>query len=285
MLRQKRKIDICVLSDIHLGTRGCNAKFLLNYLNSIQPSLLILNGDIMDIWNFKKSYFPKDHLMIINTILKMMENGSKVVYITGNHDDVLRKFSDINIGDLTITDKYLFKIDDKIHWAFHGDVFDHTTTGYAKVIAKLGGKGYDLLVVVNRLINSFLAMIGEERISFSKKIKNSVKSAAKWISNFEQTATEIAIEEGYDYVICGHIHQPKIELIRTKKGVVTYMNSGDWIENFTSLEYYDGEWNLFEYEAKKEEMMHNGIEYSYQALSSIELSSFIPTNVNYVNIQ
>lgn len=282
MLRQKRKFDICVLSDIHLGTRGCNAKSLLHYLNSIQPSLLILNGDIMDIWNFKKSYFPKSHLMVINSFLKMMEKGSKIVYITGNHDDVLRKFTDLNIGDLTVTDKYLFKIDNKIHWAFHGDVFDHTTTGYAKFIAKLGGKGYDILVAVNRLINSFLVAIGEERISFSKRIKNSVKTAAKWISNFEKTATEIAIQEGYDYVICGHIHQPKIEKIKTKKGEVTYMNSGDWIENFSALEYYDNDWNLFEYDANRSDLKENPIEYSYHALSSLELASFIPTNVNYL---
>jgi UDP-2,3-diacylglucosamine pyrophosphatase LpxH len=235
----------------------------------------------MDIWNFKKSYFPKSHLMVINTLLKMMEEGTKTVYITGNHDDVLRKFTDLNIGGLTVTDKYLFKIDDKIHWAFHGDVFDHTTTGYAKFIAKLGGKGYDILVVVNRLINSFLIAIGEERISFSKRIKNSVKSAAKWISNFEKTATQIAIQEGYDYVICGHIHQPKIEKIKTKKGEVTYMNSGDWIENFSALEYYDNNWNLFEYDTNRSDLKENPIEYSYQALSSLELAAFIPTNINY----
>jgi len=123
--------------------------------------------------------------------------------------------------------------------------FDATTKGSAKLIAKFGGHGYDLLILLNRAINWLLKLIGKEKMSFSKKVKNSVKKAVAWIGNFEQTAAELAIENQYKNVICGHIHQPQIRNIVTSRGSVTYMNSGDWIENLSSLEYKQGGWNIY----------------------------------------
>lgn len=251
--KKKRNVDICIISDIHLGTHGCQAEELLAYLKTIHPKKLILNGDIIDIWNFKKNYFPKAHMEVIRRILKLLEKGSKIVYITGNHDETLRKFSDFQLGDFHLVDKYVFRAGGKSHWAFHGDVFDSTTKGYAKIIAKLGGKGYDMLIVFNRLVNDFLKFMGREKMSLSKKIKNSVKGAVKFIDNFEKTAAELAIEEGYDYVICGHIHQPQMEKITTEHGSVTYLNSGDWIENLTALEFHHNTWKIVHYDKTMKE--------------------------------
>jgi UDP-2,3-diacylglucosamine pyrophosphatase LpxH len=155
------------------------------------------------------------------------------------------------MGNLQLADKYVMNIDGKKTWIFHGDVFDATTKGSAKIIAKLGGHGYDLLILVNRAINWLLHLVGREKMSLSKKVKNGVKKAVSWIGDFEQTAAELAIEKDYQYVVCGHIHQPQIRTVKTDKGSVIYMNSGDWIENLTSLEYNNGEWEIYQYNEKE----------------------------------
>lgn len=244
MAKQKREVEVVVLSDIHLGTYGCHAKELVAYLKSVSPKVLILNGDVIDGWAFSKRYFPNSHMAVLSEFFKMMKKGTQVIYITGNHDEFLRKYTDLSMGNLFLTDKYLLEIEGKKHWIFHGDVFDHTTSGSAKFIAKLGGMGYDWLILVNRAINWILEKFGKGKVSLSKKVKNSVKKAVKFIGDFEKKATEIAINNHYDYVICGHIHQPADKIWTTEKGSVHYLNSGDWIENLSWLEYNHGEWNL-----------------------------------------
>ena len=246
----ERNVDLVVISDVHLGTYGCKAKELLHYLNSIQPKTLVLNGDIIDIWQFKKSYFPKSHLKVIRKIISFATKNTVVYYIIGNHDETFRKFTDFELGKLKVCNKVCFEIDDKKTWIFHGDVFD-ASVQHSKWIAKLGGKGYDLLIVINNIVNWFLGKMGKEKYSFSKKIKNNVKKAVKYIGDFEMTASELAIENNYDYVICGHIHQPQIRQVVTKKGSCTYLNSGDWIENLSALEYHDKEWKIYHYEEHK----------------------------------
>ena len=252
---QKRTLEVAVISDVHLGTYGCHATELLHYLRSINPQLLIINGDFIDIWNFSKRYFPPAHLEVIKEVMQMVANGTRVIYITGNHDELLRKYSDMQLGHFTITDKIVMEINGKMCWIFHGDVFDATTRGSAKMLARLGGKGYDLLILLNRFINWTLQLVGREKMSFSRKIKNGVKQAVKWVGDFEQTAAELAIEKGYDYVICGHIHQPQKREVVTAKGKVTYLNSGDWVENLTSLEYEGGEWKIHVFDEKAFEKM------------------------------
>ncbi|WP_452230088.1 MULTISPECIES: UDP-2,3-diacylglucosamine diphosphatase [unclassified Lacinutrix] len=249
-MKTKRKVEIAVISDVHLGTFGCHAKQLLTYLNSIEPKRLILNGDIIDIWQFSKRYFPPAHLKVIKKIITMASNGTEVIYITGNHDEMLRKFSDAQIGKISIVDKYVTELDGKKAWFFHGDVFDVSIQN-AKWLAKLGGYGYDLLIVINRFVNWCLVRLGRERYSLSKKIKNSVKGAIKYISDFEEVATDLAIENGYDYVICGHIHQPKMIIKANKNGQTMYLNSGDWVENFTALEYQFKRWKIYHYNKDK----------------------------------
>ncbi len=245
----KRKVEIAVLSDIHLGTYGCQAKEVVQYLKSIQPEILILNGDIIDIWQFSKRYWPKAHMQVLKEIMKIVAKETPVYYLTGNHDELLRKFSDFRLGNFHLLDQLVLERDGQKIWFFHGDVFDASM--HTKWLAKLGGLGYDLLILINSLINSVLAKLGREKMSFSKKVKNSVKKAVSYISDFEQTAAEVAIEQGYQTVVCGHIHQPQRRTIISEKGSVTYLNSGDWVENLTALEYLNGEWSIYSFDQQQ----------------------------------
>jgi UDP-2,3-diacylglucosamine pyrophosphatase LpxH len=244
---KKRKVEVAVISDVHLGTYGCHAKELLEYLSSIKPKTLILNGDIIDIWQFRKSYFPSQHLEVIKKIISLSTKGTKIYYITGNHDEFLRKFTDLHMGNISLIDKLVLELDDKKAWIFHGDVFDTSIT-HAKWLAKLGGWGYDILILINRFVNWVLSKFNKEPYSLSKKIKNNVKSAVKFITNFENVCVDIAIENKFDYVICGHIHEPKIEFMENEKGDTIYLNSGDWIENLTALEYNNKKWKLYKHD-------------------------------------
>ena len=266
---KKRNIDVVVISDVHLGTFGCHAEELMAYLSSIKPKKLILNGDIIDIWQFNQHYFPASHLRILKKIISMASKGTEVIYITGNHDEMLRKFSNTYIGNFSIQDKLILNLDGKKAWFFHGDVFDISIL-HAKWLAKLGGYGYDILLRLNRLINWFLTKLGKEKYSCAKKIKNSVKKAIKYIDNFERTAIETAIAKGYDYVICGHIHQPKKEILETKNGKCTYLNSGDWVENLTALEYSFKRWKIYNYSYDKLSPF-----YADEDLKSMELDELI----------
>ena len=253
---EKRSLDVAVISDVHLGTYGCHAKELVNYLKSISPNILILNGDIIDGWQFNKHFFPSSHIMVLKEIMQLVTNGTRVFYITGNHDEMLRKYCDIQVGNFTLTDKLVLEIDKKMTWIFHGDVFDNTTKGGAKIIAKLGSRGYTLLIMFNRLINFISKCFGGEKISISKKVMNGVNKAVSKINDFEMIAAELAIEKKYDYVICGHIHQPQKKIIETKNGKVIYLNSGDWVEHLTALEYSQNEWKIFAYDAKNFSAIH-----------------------------
>ncbi|MDO7171265.1 UDP-2,3-diacylglucosamine diphosphatase [Mariniflexile sp. AS56] len=249
-MKIKRKIEIVVISDVHLGSTQCHAKHLLNYLNSIEPKKLILNGDILDISQFSKRYFPKSHLKVIKKIMTMTTDGVDVVYITGNHDEMIRKFTGTTIGNIRIVDKLVLELHGKHAWFFHGDVFDVSLQN-AKWLAEFGSYGYHALNRLNQLVNWYLVNRGKERYSFSKKLKNNKKSAAKYSRIYEKVISNLAIENGYDYVICGHIHQPKMAYIETNHGKTIYLNSGDWVENFTALEYQFKRWKVYHYKKDK----------------------------------
>ncbi|HEX5002415.1 MAG TPA: UDP-2,3-diacylglucosamine diphosphatase [Bacteroidia bacterium] len=257
--KQKRKVELVVLSDIHLGTYGCHAKELYRYMKSIRPKAVVLNGDIIDMWQFSKNYFPKDHLSVLHRLFKWINKGIPVYYLPGNHDENLRRFVGFKMGSLAIENKLVMDLNGKKTWIFHGDVFD-VTMQHSKWLARLGAIGYDTLILINSFCNWILTKTGRGKISFSKTIKNSVKQAVSFINHFEQLCADIASESGYDTVICGHIHQPEIREMQGEKGPVTYMNSGDWIENLTSLEYNDGKWSLFKYDEKDFEASHEETE-------------------------
>lgn len=243
---RKREVEIVVISDVHLGTYGCHAEELLRYLKTIKPRQIILNGDIIDMWQFSKRYWPKSHMQIVKHITGLLAKGTKITYLTGNHDEMLRKFAGFRLGNFQIANKKVISLNGKVAWIFHGDVFD-VTMRYSKWLAKLGAVGYDTLILINTFVNFILKLFGRGKISLSKRVKDSVKQAVTFINNFEKTAADIAISNGYDYVICGHIHHPEMRKITTEKGDVMYLNSGDWVESLTALEYQNNTWSIYRY--------------------------------------
>ncbi len=270
----RRHVEVVVISDVHLGTYGCHAKELVEYLRSIKPGILILNGDIIDMWQFSKKYFPKSHMRVLKEVIHMASKGIPVHYITGNHDELLRKFSGFNLGNLEIKNKLLLNLDGKKAWVFHGDVFD-VTMQHAKWLTKLGAIGYDSLIIINSFTNYILDKLGKERISISKKIKNGVKSAVKYINNFEIVCADIAIRNGYDYVVCGHIHQPEIKTLKNEEGSVQYLNSGDWVENLTSLEYNNNEWRLYHHPIRIKKEKNIATDQDYVFLDNKQLFNLL----------
>ncbi|MGN6293633.1 MAG: UDP-2,3-diacylglucosamine diphosphatase [Chitinophagaceae bacterium] len=248
---QKRPVDVAVISDLHLGTYACRAKEFVSYLNSIEPRLLILNGDIIDGWQFSKHYFPLHHITAIQQIFHLLSNGTRVIYITGNHDETLRRYADLHLGNFQLADKVVIEIDGKMNWVFHGDVFDHTTANQAKFWGKLGSNGYAMLLGFNKMINKMMKLLGREKVSLSKKIMEQFHKRFVRIDAFETMIAELAIEKKYDCVICGHIHQPGKRVYTNEKGSVTYLNSGDWVEHMTSLEYYNNDWHLYTHEQEE----------------------------------
>ena len=239
-----RPVDLLVISDVHLGTYGCKSNELLKYLKSIDPKKVVLNGDILDIWQFSKNYWPKSHMKVVRQLLSWVQKDIPIYYLTGNHDEMLRKFAGFEMGSLKIKNKLVLELDGKQAWFFHGDVFD-VTMQHSKWLTKLGSIGYDMLIHINSFINFISQKLGKGRISLSKKIKDKVKGAVKFINNFEKVATDIAIDNGYEYVVLGHIHHPEMKEYSNAKGRVMYLNSGDWVENMTSLEFHNNVWKIY----------------------------------------
>ncbi len=174
-MKVKREVEICVLSDIHLGSYGCHAEELNNYVKSIKPKILILNGDIFDGYVFNRKYFPKSHFEFVRNVMTLIKKGTEVYYLTGNHDDFMRNFDEMSMLNLHKLDKLVLTIDNKNYWFFHGDVFDLSMQGkIGKILATVGGQAYDLLIYVNKWMNRFLKAIGRKPYSLSKKVKDSV---------------------------------------------------------------------------------------------------------------
>ena len=272
MKKQKRQIDILVISDIHLGTYGCHAKELLHYLKRIKPKIVVLNGDIIDIWQFSKRYWPNSHMKVVKHLFSWMGKGIKTYYVTGNHDEMLRKFEGLKMGSLNIVNKVVLELPDgKKAWVFHGDVFD-ITMQHSKWLAKLGAVGYDILILINRFFNFFSEKIFHKgKLSLSQKIKESVKSAVSFINDFEQTSADIGISNKFDYIVCGHIHHPEMRIISNTTGSITYLNSGDWVENLSALEYSNGEWSIYKFKDSDTAEMASEIEEKEEDLNDSQL--------------
>lgn len=248
MKSAKRKIDLVVISDVHLGTFGSQARELNRYLMGIKPKTLILNGDIIDFWQFRKRYWPDSHMKVVKTILNMAAKGTEVHYITGNHDETLRKFAGIDVGHIDILNKLELTLNGNKTWFFHGDVFD-VVLHNNKWLAKLGSAGYGMLLIINVFLNFVSRLLGAGKVSFSKKIKENVKSAVKYIGDFENTAATLAIKKGYQAIVVGHIHHPDMrEIVVPKIGSIKYLNSGDWVENMSALEYHQGKWTIYRHQ-------------------------------------
>jgi len=245
-----RKIDILVLSDLHLGTNQCRAKRLLKYLKSVKPQMLILNGDIIDIWLFNLKKWPKIHTKILVYFFNLLVEDIPIYYLPGNHDDYLKQFSGFKFHNFEIRNELTLNLNGSYTWFMHGDKNDKSITGKRRKIAIKAGKAFDKLVGLNRAINEWENFLGKkEAFNFSKTLKDKTKTAIKKDNDFEQQYINEAALNGVDDLICGHMHRPGIHLLcdmKTKKEV-RYLNSGDWTENCTALEYIDGEWKLYQY--------------------------------------
>jgi len=251
-MTEARKLDVSVISDVHLATLASKAKPLLNYLKSIQPRMLVLNGDIIDSWRFSRNYFPKAHLKVIRQLVKMIENGVQVVYITGNHDDVFRKFNNTRLGNFSIVNQLELSINKQKIWIFHGDVFDHVIH-HSPWLARLGAAAYGLLTVINKILNGLMRLFGGKDMILYKSMKDRILKEKKVLTNFELAIANAAISKDINLVICGHTHIPVDKTVITDKGTIRYLNCGDWVEHFSAAECVDGNWTLNYFKPDQEE--------------------------------
>ena len=227
------------ISDIHLGTSGCQADYLLDFLKHNEAETFYLVGDIIDGWRLKKSwYWPQSHNDVIQKLLRKVRKGAEVFYIPGNHDEVARQFVGMTFGEIQIQNEMIhITADGKRLWVTHGDLFD-SVMQYAKWLAYLGDTAYTCILVVNRWFNNIRIKLGFQYWSLSQFLKHKVKNAVSFIADFEAIMAREARKRKCDGVVCGHIHKAEI---RDIDGLL-YCNDGDWVESLTALvETFDGE--------------------------------------------
>lgn len=241
----KTHFKTIVVSDVHLGTRGSKAKEIARFLKQYRCENLILNGDIIDGWQLKKSgTWKRKHTRFFNRILKMIENHqTKVYYLRGNHDDFLDQILPLQIGNLSIQTDMIYESQGKKYFITHGDIFDSITTNL-RWIAYLGDVGYTFLLWLNRIVNHYRFKRGLPYFSLSQYVKSKVKSAVSYIDEYEIELAKMARAKGCDGIICGHIHKAENREIDG----VHYLNSGDWVETMSALaEDHEGNWQLIYY--------------------------------------
>jgi len=246
MKTKKPLFNSIIISDVHLGTKDSKAREVIQFLRATRCKKLILNGDIIDGWALRGSgkWLP-EHTKFVRTVLKKMEKqGTEVIYLRGNHDDILDRFLPIDIGGLKIENEYVHSTPKGDYLMVHGDGFDSVTTN-SKWVAMLGAVGYDALLKVNRLYNKWRSWRGKPYFSLSKEIKSRVKSAVNFVGRYEEQLTELAKLRKCSGIVCGHIHTPADKVLESG---VHYLNSGDWVESLTALvEKEPGEFELVEY--------------------------------------
>lgn len=250
-MKEKIECETLILSDIHLGTKDSKAHQATEFLKAHRCRRLILNGDIVDGWALKSGGKWRDtHTKFVRTVLKKMEKEDmEVIYLRGNHDDILERFLPIGFGKLSIEQEYIHETPQGQYLIVHGDGFDSVTTS-CKAVAVLGSFGYDLLLRINRVYNRWRAWRGKDYYSLSKQIKSQIKSALSFIDRFEEQLQQYAKSRHCVGIICGHIHTASDRII----GDVHYLNSGDWVESLTAIvEKEPGEFSIVSYEEFKQE--------------------------------
>ncbi len=239
------KVKTVIISDVHLGTYDCKIHEVNHFLKHTRCEKLILNGDIIDGWVLKKGgHWPKSHTRFIRIVLKKLEKrDTEVVYLRGNHDDVLAKILPLEFENLHIVEDYVHAGVRGHYLVLHGDVFDTITQNFA-FLAYIGDSGYRALMAINRLYNRWRAWRGQEYYSLSKAVKARVKSAVSHVSKFEDHIVALARRRGCIGVMCGHIHTPADKML----GDIHYLNSGDWVESLTAVvEHHDGRFELIDF--------------------------------------
>jgi UDP-2,3-diacylglucosamine pyrophosphatase LpxH len=227
------------ISDVHLGTPGCQAKFLLDFLKHNESDSLYLVGDIIDGWRLKKSiYWPQSHNDVVQKILRKARKGTEVVYVPGNHDESIRQFLGLSFGEIKVVPEAIHTTaDGRKLWITHGDLFDGVMQ-YAKWLAYVGDNLYSLILYFNRYLNLLRVRMGMQYWSLSQYLKHQVKNAVSYIADFEMIMAREARLRGCQGVVCGHIHKAEIRMIDN----LLYCNDGDWVESLTALvETHEGE--------------------------------------------
>ena len=227
------------ISDVHLGTPGCQAKFLLDFLKYNESDTLYLVGDIIDGWRLKKSiYWPQSHNDVVQKILRKARKGTEVVYVPGNHDESIRQFLGLSFGEIKVVPEAIHTTaDGRKLWITHGDLFDGVMQ-YAKWLAYVGDNLYSLILYFNRYLNLLRVRMGMQYWSLSQYLKHQVKNAVSYIADFEMIMAREARLRGCQGVVCGHIHKAEIRMIDN----LLYCNDGDWVESLTALvETHEGE--------------------------------------------
>lgn len=227
------------ISDVHLGTPGCQAKFLLDFLKHNESDTLYLVGDIIDGWRLKKSiYWPQSHNDVVQKILRKARKGTEVVYVPGNHDESVRQFLGLSFGEIKVVPEAIHTTaDGRKLWITHGDLFDGVMQ-YAKWLAYVGDNLYSLILYFNRYLNLLRIRMGMQYWSLSQYLKHQVKNAVSYIADFEMIMAREARLRGCQGVVCGHIHKAEIRMIDN----LLYCNDGDWVESLTALvETHEGE--------------------------------------------
>lgn len=243
----KEKVSTVIISDVHIGSEHAKVNELIFFLKNITCDKLILNGDIIDGWKLERNPFArwkKEYTDLAKIIMDMMENqGTKVIYVRGNHDRFLDKLVPLSLSSISFVPDYIHVSHGKSYYVTHGDIFDHISS-HMTWLARLGDYGYTFLLWANKIVNNYRRRHGLPYYSFSQSIKHKVKSAVSYISDFEKELARLAAHRHFDGVICGHIHQAADVWYDN----VHYLNSGDWVESLTALlEYPDGHWKIHRY--------------------------------------
>ncbi|MEM9080981.1 MAG: glycosyltransferase [Verrucomicrobiota bacterium] len=244
---RKLEFQTVIISDVHIGSKDGKAKEVVDFLKYVKFEKLILNGDIIDAWALRRGgIWKKSHTKFVRTILKFVEKKElEVVYLRGNHDDILDRFLPIRFGSMEIVKEHIHVgLNGKRYLVVHGDGFDSVTTGH-KWLASAGAVAYDQMMKVNRLYNAYRSWRGKEYFSMSQAVKSKVKSAVSFVDRYQEQLQGLARQKGCDGIICGHIHTPANEQIDD----VHYLNSGDWVESLSCVvEHLDGSFEILYYE-------------------------------------
>ncbi len=239
------------ISDLHIGSSQCQADVLLDFLKYNESDVLYLVGDIVDFWALsKKVYWPKTHNTIIQKILRKARHDTHVVYVPGNHDENVREYDDYVFGDIVVKNSVVHvTAAGKRLLVVHGDEYD-TIAKYHRWIAKLGSKGYDFLLALNRLLRAIRRFLGiQSHFSLAAFVKFKVKNAVQFISDYEESIVATLVDEGLDGVICGHIHHAEIK----DMGGLLYVNTGDFVESCSAIvEHEDGRLELIHWQTREE---------------------------------
>jgi len=232
------KVRTVWISDVHLGTPGCQADALLDFLKRVECDTLYLVGDIIDGWQLRRSwYWPQAHNDVVQKLLRKARKGTRVIFIPGNHDEFGRKFLDHSFGGIEVAEEWIHTTaDGKRLWITHGDLYDGVIQ-CARWLALLGDSLYEFTLKLNRHLNSFRARAGLPYWSLSKYLKLKVKRAVSYMGDFESALAREARKRGVDGLVCGHIHHAEMRMVED----ILYCNDGDWVESLTALvEHPDG---------------------------------------------